>query len=46
MKRPSNNVSEDSNKRMKTETGSLQQNSQSSNKQQNQNHILFFLLFL
>jgi len=42
MKRPSNNVTEDSNKRLKTETGSLHQNSQPSiNKQQNQNHILF-----
>jgi len=42
MKRPSNNISEDSNKRMKTETGSIQQNSQSYfNKQQIQNHILF-----
>jgi len=42
MKRPSiNNVSEESNKRLKTESGSLQQSS--SNKQQNQIHILFHI---
>ncbi|ORX54639.1 hypothetical protein BCR36DRAFT_8926 [Piromyces finnis] len=43
MKRPSNNILEDSNKRLKTETGSIHQNSQSSsNKQQNQNQQINF----
>jgi len=47
MKRPStNSVSEDNNKRIKTESGTLYQNSQSSiNKQQNQNHILLLIYY-